>query len=307
MVMNQGEMSMKPVGLLLAVFALVVLASYAAVARPGGAPAGYTGAPADGGRTCTACHSGTNNSGPGSVAIAAPSTYAPGSVVPVSVSLSSLQSTRGNGFQMGAWTGSNQMVSGWTSTDSHTSVSSNRVNHTRAGNQSSSWFVYLTTPSTPTNFTLYTAGLDGNGNGGSSGDRTYTTSHPMSAGTVNLSMTALPQTGSLLPFALNAPGDGGKPYAMAASFGNSGIKIGSRTIPLSLDALLILTVQNLLPGIFQKYQGALSAGGTASASLLIPATAALKGITLHHAFLVIDPSKPNGIGTVSNGLAVTLY
>jgi hypothetical protein len=208
---------------------------------------------------------------------------------------------------MAAFNGSNQILSGWTSTDGHTSVSSNRVNQTRAGNQSSSWFVYLKTPSTPTKFTLYTAGLDGNGNGGTSGDRTYTTSHPMSAGTVNLSMTAFPQTGSLLPFALNAPGDGGKPYAMATSFGNTGIKIGGRTIPLSFDTLLLLTVQNLVPGIFQKYQGTLSAGGTASASLLIPAMAALKGITLHHAFLVIDPSKPSGIGTVSNGLAVTLY
>jgi len=298
---------MKTVGLLLAVIGLVVLASYTAVARPDGAPPGYSGAPADGNRTCTTCHSGTNNSGPGGVAIAAPSTYAPGSVVPVSVSLSNLQSPNGNGFQMAAFNGTNQILSGWTSTDTFTSVSSNRVNHTRAGNKSSSWFAYLTTPSTPTKFTLYTAGLDGNGNGGTSGDRTYTTSHPMSAGTVNLSMTALPQTGSVLPFALDAPGDGGKPYALAASFGNSGIKIGGHTIPLSFDSLLLLTVQNVLPGIFQKYQGTLSAGGTASASLLIPALAALKGITLHHAFLVIDPSKPGGIGTVSNGLAVSLY
>jgi len=143
--------------------------------------------------------------------------------------------------------------------------------------------------------------------GGRSNDRTYTSSVPMSAGTVNLSMTALPQTGSVLPLALAAPGEGGKPYALAASFGNTGIKIGGRTIPLSFDTMLLLTVQNLLPGIFQKYQGTLSAGGTASASLLIPATAALKGITLHHAFVVIDPSKPGGIGTISNGLPVTLY
>jgi hypothetical protein len=298
---------MKTVGLLPAAIGVIVLVSYAAVARPGGAPAGYSGAPADSNRDCTTCHSGTNNSGPGGVAIAAPSTYAPGSVVPVSVSLSNLQSPNGNGFQMAAFDASNKILGGFTATDSHTAISSNRVNQTSAGNKSSSWFVYLTTPSTPTNFTLYTAGLDGNGTGGTSGDRTYTTSHPMAAGTVNLSMTALPQTGSVLPFALDAPGDGGKPYALAASFGNTGLKIGGRTIPLSLDTMLLLTVQNLLPGIFQKYQGTLSAGGTASASLVIPATAALKGVTLHHAFVVIDPAKPAGIGTISNGLAVTLY
>jgi hypothetical protein len=94
---------------------------------------------------------------------------------------------------------------------------------------------------------------------------------------------------------------------MAASFGNSGISIGGRKVPLALDTLLILTVQNLLPGIFRNYQGTLGSGGTASASLLIPSGPALKGVTLHHAFVVIDPSKPNGLGTISNGLPVTLY
>ena len=298
---------MRTCTILLALVGLLVLLSYAAVARPGGTPAGYTGAPADSNRNCTSCHSGTNNSGPGAVKIAAPSTYAPGSVVPVTVSLSNLQSPNGNGFQMAAFNASNQILSGWTSADGNTSVSSNRVNQTRNGNKSSAWFVYLTTPSTPTAFTVYTAGLDGDGTGGTSRDRGYTTSHPMSAGTVNLSMTALPQTGTTLPFALDAPGDGGKTYVMAASFGNTGISIGGRTVPLSFDTLLLLTVQNVLPGIFQRYQGTLSAGGTASASLLIPAGPGLKGVTLHHAFVVIDPAKPAGIGTISNGLAVTLY
>jgi hypothetical protein len=293
--------------ILLSLMLVLVLVSYAAVARPGGTPAGFTGAPADGKRNCTSCHSGTNNSGPGSVAIAAPSTYAPGSVVPVTVSLSNLQSSRGNGFQMAAFNATNQILSGWTSTDATTSVSSNRVNQTRNGNKSSSWLAYLTTPSSPTAFTVYTAGLDGDGTGGTSRDRAYTTSHPMAAGTVNLSMTALPQTGTTLPFVLNAPGEGGKTYVMAASFGNTGISIGGRTVPLSFDMLLLLTVQNVLPAVFQKYQGTLSAGGTASASLLIPAGPGLKGVTLHHAFVVIDASKPGGVGTVSNGLAVTLY
>jgi hypothetical protein len=120
-------------------------------------------------------------------------------------------------------------------------------------------------------------------------------------------MTALPSIGASVPLVLNAPGDGGKAYVMAASLGASGIKVGSRTIPLSLDALLILTVQNLVPSIFQGYQGVLSASGTASAKLNVPTITALRGLTLHHAFVVVDPSQPNGLGTISNGLGITVF
>ncbi len=138
-------------------------------------------------------------------------------------------------------------------------------------------------------------------------DRTYTKSHKVTPGTVNLSMMALPRTGTTIALALDAPGDGNKPYIMASSLGNSGIKIGNRTIPLSPDNLMLLTVQNLVPAVFQNYQGILSPSGKASSAIAVPGISALAGLTLYSAFIVIDFSKPNGIGTISNGLAITLY
>jgi len=283
------------------------LLSFTALARPSNMPAGYTGAPAVSGRDCTACHSGTTNSGPGKVALQAASVYAPGSVIPVRVALSNLQNSSANGLQMAAYDTNNALLSGWISIDGDTTVSSNHVNHTRQGNARSAWQVYFSAPVSPTTFTIYTAGLDGDNRGNTSGDRVYTTSLKMTAGTVNLSMTALPSIGASVPLALNAPGDGSKAYVMAASLGASGINVGGRTIPLSLDPLLILTVQNLVPSIFQGYQGVLSAPGTATAKLIVPSMTALRGLTLHHAFVVIDPSRPNGLGTISNGLGITLF
>jgi len=293
--------------LLVAVGLIIGLVSYTALGRPSNMSPGYTGAPAASNRDCTVCHRGTTNTGPGKVSLQGPSVYAPGSVVPVKVSLSNLQNSKGNGLQMAAYDASNKVLSGWTSIDGNTAISSDHVNHTRQGTSISAWQVYLTTPASPTAFTIYTAGLDGNNNGGTSGDHTYTTSLKMTAGTVNLSMTALPSIGTPVPLVLNAPGDGNKAYVMAASLGATGIPIGGRTIPLSLDPLFLLTVQNLVPSVFQRYQGVLNAAGSATATLAVPAIAGLRGITLHHAFVVIDPARPNGLGTISNGLGILLF
>jgi len=280
-------------------------ASFLAHGFTSGAPTGRTGAPAVGGQDCTDCHSGTTNSGPGSVVLTAPSTYAPGSVVPVTVSLTNMQNPNKNGFQAAAYNG-NTLLSGWTSMGADTNISGNHVNHTSAGATSSSWKVYLTTPSTPTTFSIYTAGLDANG-GGSSGDYTYTTSKELTPGTVNLSMTAVPQIGTTIPLALDSPADAGKPYHLAASFGNAGIQYGGKTIPLTQDPLYMLTVANSSPQMFQNYVGFLNGSGKATASLVVPNSSALVGVTVYHAFLVIDGSQPYHLGTISNGLAVELY
>ena len=48
---------------------LALLCSRAGIASKNGALQGYTGAPAENGASCTACHSGTANTGPGSLQI----------------------------------------------------------------------------------------------------------------------------------------------------------------------------------------------------------------------------------------------
>jgi len=257
------------------------------------------------GADCTGCHSGTTHSGPGSVVLQAPSTYAPGSVVAVTVSLTNMQNANKNGFQAAAYNGTT-LLSGWTSPGADTFISGDHANQSSGGATSSSWKVYLTTPSTPTTFSIYTAGLDANGSG-SSNDHTYTTSQELRPGIVNLSMTAVPQIGTTIPLALDSPADASKAYHVAASFGNTGFQYGGKTIPLDQDPLYALTIANSAPEMFQNYVGFLNVSGKATANLAVPNSTSLVGVTVYHAFLVIDASQPYHLGTVSNALAVELY
>jgi len=94
---------------------------------------------------------------------------------------------------------------------------------------------------------------------------------------------------------------------MAASFGNAGIQQGGKTIPLTADQLYALTVANAAPQMFQNYVGFLNGSGKATASLVAPNSTSLIGVTVYHAFLVIDASQPYHLGTISNGLAVQLF
>ena len=285
----------------------VALASVVALAKPDGSrnPTSLTNVS---GRNCTMCHSGKVNSGPGKVTIQAPATFAPGSVVPVTISLSTLQNSAGNGFQMAAYDAKLSVQSGWNVVDATTVLNSNHLNHTKAGMSKQSWRAYYQTPSGATALQLFASGLDGNNDGKDGGDRTYTTSVKMTAAVVPLSMTASPKLGTTVPMALNSPGDAGKTYVVATSFGNTGIAMpGNRTVPLALDALTILTVQNLVPSVFKNYQGTLTGAGVATAAIALPSNSALVGQSLFSAFIVVDLKGPGGIGTISNGLEMRLF
>lgn len=288
----------------------VVIAPSLVQGNSGGALPGFTGAPAVGGASCTTCHVGTVNSGPGGIQIAvADGTYAPGSVIPVTVSLAAPIQNPRNGYSMAAYAlGGSQPLSGWTSPNTNESqIVSDHIGHASGGNMQSSWLTYFTTPSSPTSLTFYAAGNDTNGNGNTTGDLVYTTFQAMTPGVVPLSIMAVPKIGTTVPLSLNAPGDANKAYHLGASFGNSGVVWGGRTIPLSDDALLAATVANVWPTVFQDYVGYLGSQGTAAASLNVPNDALLIGLTIHHAFMVIDPGQPYNIGTISNGLAMTLF
>lgn len=99
---------------------------------------------------------------------------------------------------------------------------------------------------------------------------------------------------------VSVPTHANQPYAMAASFGASpGIPAGSgRRIPLNPDALF--AASRTLPSVFQSFNGTLDARGQATARIAVPAAAALSGVSLFVAAVVLDPSQPNGIGVVSN-------
>jgi len=150
----------------------VVSISLLASAKDDGTPGGYSGAPAVNGRTCTSCHSGTANTGPGSVVIQAPSVYAPGSVIPVTVSLTNMQRVDRNGYQSAVYDTGNKLLSGWALPNGDSRIISNHANQSKSGYRKNTWLTYYQTPTAAKTFTIYTSGMDANGNGGRGGDRT---------------------------------------------------------------------------------------------------------------------------------------
>lgn len=159
--------------------ALALLAPAVALAYSGGPPDGRTGAPGEG--NCTACHSGTLNSGDGQLAIDGPTQFTAGETYTLTVSLQDPGQQRW-GFEL------TQLGEGsLTSTDGNTQVSSSGGNdyakHTSVGTHNGtpdgpvSWTFDWTAPAeAPETVTFYAAGNAANGNGSTSGDFIYTTS-----------------------------------------------------------------------------------------------------------------------------------
>ncbi|QDU69258.1 FG-GAP repeat protein [Engelhardtia mirabilis] len=82
---------------------------------------------------------------------------------------------------------------------------------------------------------------------------------------------------------------------------------GGLELPLVVDAYLLLTLTSPAAAPIVNPLGVLDAGGTADAAVVIPpnAPASLAGLTLHHAFVAIDPLTAQAT-FVSNALALQL-
>ncbi|MBN2491402.1 MAG: hypothetical protein JXQ29_11195 [Planctomycetes bacterium] len=112
--------------------------------------------------------------------------------------------------------------------------------------------------------------------------------------------------GTALDFVLRSVADAGRPYQMGSSLGNGPIPIGTRSLGLSLDDLLVLSVSGRAPGVFQGYAGTLDAQGDGKAKLLIPSIPALKGIRIHTAFVTLLATAPSGVSSISNSFLFTI-
>ncbi|MGQ9916042.1 MAG: Reeler domain-containing protein [Bryobacteraceae bacterium] len=172
--------------------------SSAAWANSGGAPPQVTGAPGEG--TCTACHGGTANSGPGSLQIRfdGATNWAPGQPVKVKLTLADPNAARW-GFQLTARAASNpnqtagsfRIIEDTTRFATGAPAGTEYVTHTLTGTRpgttgSVSWEVEWTPPSNAGfgDVIFYAAGNAANGNGQADlGDRIYTTTFTASPGT----------------------------------------------------------------------------------------------------------------------------
>lgn len=168
---------------------LIAVLAASAHARSTGSPIRATGAPP--GTNCTQCHTGTVNSGPGSIKIEFPSggSYTPGNTYKVRVTLADPAATRW-GFELTARMGADRTATaGRFTIDNPTttqfspgSTAGEYVTHTTAGTAqgtsgSVSYEVSWAAPAAGSGtVTFYAAGNAANNSGNNQGDQIYSTS-----------------------------------------------------------------------------------------------------------------------------------
>ncbi|HMG34274.1 MAG TPA: choice-of-anchor V domain-containing protein [Blastocatellia bacterium] len=159
--------------------------SRTAKAFSSGPPAGHTGAPNE--PTCTECHTGTADTGPGTFELISPSVYEPGQTYQITIRHTTTDTTRQEwGFQLTALKGSNNVKAGefqnlnnLTQID-NTAINRQYIEHTFAGSfqgqrLGATWNVRWVAPDEDVGpVALYAAGNQANANGTTSGDQIYT-------------------------------------------------------------------------------------------------------------------------------------
>ena len=159
-----------------------------------GSPGAKTNSPTDG-NDCTVCHSGTANTGNGSVSINTniPSNgYIPGQTYSIDVQISQSSINR-FGFEITceeANFGSNKIGSFGITDPNSTKFTNNNnaITHKQTGitgNGSKSWNMHWTAPTSNNSggVVFYVSAIAANGNGNTSGDEIYTTSRGFSEAT----------------------------------------------------------------------------------------------------------------------------
>ena len=166
---------------------LAATSAAAVFAHSTGAPTGFSGAPND--DNCTACHTGTVNSGPGTLTIAFPDSngYVAGQKYRLRVTLADPTAKRW-GFELTdrkeattVFAGAFATVSGTNTAQIERQGSLQYVTHTPAGTyqqqvMQAAWEVDWTAPAAGTGTVrFYAAGNAANNNGNEIGDKIYTT------------------------------------------------------------------------------------------------------------------------------------
>ena len=121
-----------------------------------------------------------------------------------------------------------------------------------------------------------------------------------------LSYQNLPQIGSPFLLHLTDAGQFGMFYQVGVALSNAnGIPVaGVGKIPLDLDNLLIASTTNVLPQVFNRFNGQLDSFGEATAQLQIPKSLALVGIFFHSAAVTYNTG---GIRSITNGLSFAIH
>ena len=115
-----------------------------------------------------------------------------------------------------------------------------------------------------------------------------------------------PRPGGTVTLDITASGSANLAYQLGSSLGTGPTPIGNRSLGLSLDDLLQVSVNGYWPGIFSGYSGLVGTNGKATASIHIPAFPLLVGTRIHSAFLILSSSAPSGVKSISNTASFTV-
>jgi len=121
-----------------------------------------------------------------------------------------------------------------------------------------------------------------------------------------LTASGTTRPGGRVDFSLTTHQDTALRYQLGTSLGAGSIPIDTRTLGLSPDSLLIITLNDYWPSVFTGYRGVIDAKGQARAAIHIPGAPVLIGVRLHTAFVTLDPAAPSGIRSISNTFSFSI-
>lgn len=108
-----------------------------------------------------------------------------------------------------------------------------------------------------------------------------------------LQVTTPPTVGGTLTLAASLPGEAGRPYLVAAARGTAGIPLGPascRVVPLALDGLFQVWLQQVATGAAVGAFGLLDPAGAATVSVALPPTA-LGGLEAYFALVTLEGGR----------------
>ncbi len=165
--------------------ALLITGALIFSSNSGGSNGGYSGSPANNGNTCTQCHSGTISEVSGWIASDIPEVgYTPGETYTITATLSDASAIKA-GFELSVEDASGSHMGSLANIDNNETQlrqSGKSITHKSTSNTptngSKSWSFNWTAPSEAIGtITFYAAFNGANGNGNTSGDQIYKTSH----------------------------------------------------------------------------------------------------------------------------------
>lgn len=108
------------------------------------------------------------------------------------------------------------------------------------------------------------------------------------------------QPGATVNLSIRAGAHPWKQYWVGSSASAGSLAVDYRIVNLAYDAVLGMSLAGTAPATFQGYTGILDASGRATARIVVPNVAALRGLALYSAFLVEDRQSRSQIAMISN-------